>query len=376
MAEGIVGQGGMPEEGGARKRCMTCREEAAPGRRSCQACLDAGTQYGKARRERWKAEGLCPYCGGEKDAVWKMCGPCREQRRVYTQRKLEKKRQKPPEVGLDGQTVKRCQCSVILTSEASRCDRCAARRRELAKNRNEAGGCRNCAHGKAEEGFSQCLDCLIQQRKHVRACRERKRQGGICLSCAEPAAKGHMQCQKHLEDDRIRWMARPREDRMCHRCGMEVMKPLQKLCEPCRCQNLRDISNKWRALAIARGVCLRCCGKAQDGMQHCRTCRLRQKQLRDVLKKQVMDAYGGLCAICGENDLDHLTIDHINNDGSIWRKDNPTAAGGTAFYRKVVEMGYPRDLQCLCWNCNLKKRVRPDLCEPLGDIEAWAGFGI
>jgi hypothetical protein len=71
-----------------------------------------------------------------------------------------------------------------------------------------------------------------------------------------------------------------------------------------------------------------------------------------------MDGYGGKCACCGEGrDLSFLSIDHINNDGAKFRKENPTIANGTHLYRWIEKVGFPKDLQVYCFSCQWGKRI-------------------
>ena len=83
-------------------------------------------------------------------------------------------------------------------------------------------------------------------------------------------------------------------------------------------------------------------------------CRANQKRRRVRLRKEVMAAYGGKCACCGEGHIEFLTLDHINEDGAQRRK-NGEPRGGIPFWRWAKKNGYPRDLQALCWNCNMAK---------------------
>lgn len=39
------------------------------------------------------------------------------------------------------------------------------------------------------------------------------------------------------------------------------------------------------------------------------------RDLRQELKREVLKVYGGVCSCCGENRIEFLTIDHVNNDG-------------------------------------------------------------
>lgn len=65
------------------------------------------------------------------------------------------------------------------------------------------------------------------------------------------------------------------------------------------------------------------------------------------------------CAQCGINDIDMLTIDHINDDGAEMRRASGKGVHfcGNNFYRWLKKMGFPKGFQVLCANCNLKKEI-------------------
>lgn len=66
-------------------------------------------------------------------------------------------------------------------------------------------------------------------------------------------------------------------------------------------------------------------------------------------------AYGGKCAHCGINDQVVLDIDHIDNNGSIHRKQG---IHGWQLYRLLKRQGWPKDnYQLLCKNCNWRKEI-------------------
>jgi hypothetical protein len=65
-----------------------------------------------------------------------------------------------------------------------------------------------------------------------------------------------------------------------------------------------------------------------------------------------MDAYGGRCACCGEDQMEFLSIDHIFNDGGKLRREGKEATG-RRFYKQLKDQGFPQGrLQVLCHNCN------------------------
>ena len=65
------------------------------------------------------------------------------------------------------------------------------------------------------------------------------------------------------------------------------------------------------------------------------------------------------CKICGFNNIKALHIDHINNDGYIYRQTTyKNCHSGSHFYRSLMQQNYPTNpfLQILCFNCNQIKK--------------------
>lgn len=80
--------------------------------------------------------------------------------------------------------------------------------------------------------------------------------------------------------------------------------------------------------------------------------RARERNLEK--RKIVFGHYGNKCTCCGESQLEFLTMDHINNDGAKFRKEN-NIPGGYTTYIWIIKNNFPNDLQILCWNCNVAK---------------------
>lgn len=81
---------------------------------------------------------------------------------------------------------------------------------------------------------------------------------------------------------------------------------------------------------------------------------LKQRRAKDrALKKEIIDAYGGICECCGESMIEFLTIDHINNDGA---KHRAKVGSGRRMYQDIKDQGFPEDIfQVLCFNCNITR---------------------
>lgn len=70
------------------------------------------------------------------------------------------------------------------------------------------------------------------------------------------------------------------------------------------------------------------------------------------LRQEVLAAYGSCCVCCGENIVEFLTIDHIDNEGASYRRNVPASK----LYRRLKRNKSPKDnFQLLCYNCNCAK---------------------
>lgn len=81
-----------------------------------------------------------------------------------------------------------------------------------------------------------------------------------------------------------------------------------------------------------------------------RTARLKNdRERRRAIREEVIAAYGGACACCGEWHLQFLTIDHIHGGGKQHRKQ----VGSQGVYVDLKRQGFPKDnYRVLCMNCN------------------------
>ena len=90
------------------------------------------------------------------------------------------------------------------------------------------------------------------------------------------------------------------------------------------------------------------------------TIKVSSKILRDKLKEEVLQHYGGVCACCGIIESAFLSIDHVNGGGTKQRK--ALGFGGSAFYTWLRKMGFPEGFQVLCHNCNMGRHVNGGVC--------------
>lgn len=115
------------------------------------------------------------------------------------------------------------------------------------------------------------------------------------------------------------------------RCGEREPIPGHSLCQPCRARSLQ----RWR----------------ENNREHVRAY---GRQATQRIKREMVDALGGCCACCGEDEIAFLTLDHIGNivPDNHRRADGSRISGRTLLH-EVRKEGFPRDkYRILCWNCN------------------------
>jgi len=80
-----------------------------------------------------------------------------------------------------------------------------------------------------------------------------------------------------------------------------------------------------------------------------------QRESHRQLNDEVIDAYGGKCACCGETRKEFLSIDHIDGNGNKQKKEIGVRTS-QEFYCWLKQNNYPEGFQVLCFNCNCGKR--------------------
>lgn len=141
-----------------------------------------------------------------------------------------------------------------------------------------------------------------------------------------------------------------KESGLCLTCGW-----------PAERSYCRDCLDKKRAKAKERriaGLC-RGCGGSTNGKSRCDKCVKINRDSVLRLRDLVFVAYGGpVCSCCGEDIVEFLTIDHIENDGASHRRK----IGQTSLYRWLKKNHFPSGYQVLCMNCNWGKHICGGIC--------------
>jgi hypothetical protein len=108
-------------------------------------------------------------------------------------------------------------------------------------------------------------------------------------------------------------------------------------------------------IRISKGtiICIQCKKDKKVGKGHkallCNACYLKKNRL--IVRRRVLDHYGGICACCGESAYEFLAFDHINGGGVQHRKQIKSKD----LYIWLYSNNYPTGFQVLCHNCNNAK---------------------
>lgn len=197
---------------------------------------------------------------------------------------------------------------------------------------------------------------------HVERDRQRRRNKsgtGICYSCDMPAEPGKSRCAVHLA--LLRDKAKKRnENRQCIRCGSPAV-PFKHHCAVCMEKWVSQWQKARYAQAKAEGWCYQCRKPTRPGCAACTDCNKKNSEKRQAVKKETLEAYGGCrCAICGNDRIESLSLEHPDDDGAVHRRALGVR-GGIAFYRRLKTLGFPQSprMIVLCLNCNVSRISGP-----------------
>jgi len=79
-----------------------------------------------------------------------------------------------------------------------------------------------------------------------------------------------------------------------------------------------------------------------------------ERYIEKIIVYQVYSRGKMTCDMCGESDLDVLSVDHIKGGGAIHRKE----LNGTHIERWIIKNNFPVGYRILCRNCNWRERLK------------------
>lgn len=158
----------------------------------------------------------------------------------------------------------------------------------------------------------------------------------------------------------------------------------RKICGGCKLQLPRNYETFGKSSKIFDGLQSRCrtCVALCKKEHYCRT-RLSQRETQrryrhanreqlnaynaewnrkrnKKVREEMLEAYGGKCACCGESEPLFLELDHIYNDGA---DDRRIHRNQFQIILKLQSAGWPTDrVQLLCSNCNQGKQRNGGTC--------------
>lgn len=180
--------------------------------------------------------------------------------------------------------------------------------------------CIDCTR-EARPNRSKCVSCAEHANARMRKIHVKRRAAGLC-SCGRASREGRMTCT------------------VCAGRGAGQ-------------------GNQTQRRRRQAGLCVRC--KQPAGKSLCEGCTKEEAEYRRNLRHEVLMAYGGRCACCGEKNEKFLTLDHVNNDGAEQRRKRGYR-GGSQLMLALRRQNYPADIQVLCWNCNSGRGYNGGIC--------------
>jgi hypothetical protein len=115
---------------------------------------------------------------------------------------------------------------------------------------------------------------------------------------------------------------------------------------------------------LAEEPCSICGGPRRKGrrLPYCHICgaRINTQKTTAELRLKAIEAYGGKCSCCGEDEPLFLQFHHVNGDGHVLRKEHGN--GGPQFLRWLIREGYPNNIELLCANCHFGKHMNSGTC--------------
>jgi len=227
---------------------------------------------------------------------------------------------------------------------------------KAAPDRRGCLSCNNKNNDRAKKFAAEKPDLIKKwQKKANKNRRSYRLQNMLCVQCGEPQSPGFKYCDNCLKY-RVRAVAKynkrypEKQKEYYSRIRLEVLKKYGDKCEICG-ENLleflcidhrnndgsyeRNRSSFGTAQFYARlrknpirkdlrVLCYNC--NNTNSIQEAKNAsskqieRVKAREYRLKVKKEVMKKYGNACSCCGKIDIDCLAIDHKNNDGGKERR--------------------------------------------------------
>lgn len=88
----------------------------------------------------------------------------------------------------------------------------------------------------------------------------------------------------------------------------------------------------------------------------------RTREAYRLKRLEVMEAYGGKCVCCSEDEPVFLTLDHEHGRGKSLDADKERSGTGTIYRLHALLPELDLDIRILCWNCNSGRYFNSGIC--------------
>lgn len=156
---------------------------------------------------------------------------------------------------------------------------------------------------------------------------------------------------------------------------------MTKFCKTCELSKPLDLIHfKYVGGRVAKGKqwwstkCRKCDNKRINDLKNKRKMNSQimrkdaYKRYKENLWNDLLCAYGNFCLCCKEGNQAYLTIEHLNGDGSIHRKQltkGKHGGGGTKTYADLRRRGWPKGYGIMCANCQLARHRKIEKCHDM-----------
>lgn len=137
------------------------------------------------------------------------------------------------------------------------------------------------------------------------------------------------------------------EAKQCPKCGGGHTSE-QVYCPRCRGEYAETIKTR-RAALVAEGRCGQCGGPHEGGQTLCNKCLRQWRQSNQKPLYQCIEAYGGACTCCGEQQVEFLRL--------VPNAEDVPPCRSPAKYRSLIQREFPAIYHVLCANCELALSV-------------------
>lgn len=336
--------------------CNKChKRQRVDGYTRCIQCIEYYRNY----RQKAREAGKCTSCNNVLETSNKTCNKCLDSKKQYYTLIAKYDRQELKEARI---TDNLCiTCGIFLRTEGTLdCEQCKNIRLAALKERRlfweGQGLCVNCGQMREDLRLKRCLMCTNSAKRTTirRKLRIIKNYGTQCACCEE--TQFEFLCVDHIHGDGTKhrkeisslygWLIGsnfPEGYRiLCINCNFGRSRNNRKLNGGC-CPHKTTSLLKSNVLISSYTAEL-----LKNGASN------RKSDLK--LKLATIDHYGGLCACCGVNQYEFLSIDHIEGRG----REHVQTVGNIYYWLK--DNKYPKDFRVLCMNCNQGREINGGEC--------------